>query len=118
MPPWACITACLTATGRRGAARIIAKHPDPALQGAGNGRPPSSFTEGSAVFGGQANLLQAIVNMFALYNPDIIAIHTTCLSETIGDDIVQIVAKAREEGKVRPESTSSTPTRPVTSGRT
>ena len=60
----------------------------------------SSFTEGSAVFGGQANLLQAIVNMFALYNPDIIAIHTTCLSETIGDDIVQIVAKAREEGKV------------------
>jgi nitrogenase molybdenum-iron protein beta chain len=60
----------------------------------------SSFTEGSAVFGGQANLLQAITNMFALYNPDIIAIHTTCLSETIGDDIVQIVAKAREEGKV------------------
>ena len=62
----------------------------------------SSFTEGSAVFGGQANLLQAITNMFALYNPDIIAIHTTCLSETIGDDIVQIVAKAREEGKVPP----------------
>ena len=62
----------------------------------------SSFTEGSAVFGGQANLLQAITNMFALYNPDIIAIHTTCLSETIGDDIVQIIAKAREEGKVPP----------------
>jgi nitrogenase molybdenum-iron protein beta chain len=47
-------------------------------------------------------LLQAITNMFALYNPDIIAIHTTCLSETIGDDIVQIIAKAREEGKVPP----------------
>jgi nitrogenase molybdenum-iron protein beta chain len=62
----------------------------------------SSFTEGSAVFGGQANLLQAITNMFALYNPDIIAVHTTCLSETIGDDIVQIIAKAREEGKVPP----------------
>jgi nitrogenase molybdenum-iron protein beta chain len=60
----------------------------------------SSFTEGSAVFGGQANLLQAITNMFALYNPDVIAVHTTCLSETIGDDIVQIIAKAREEGKV------------------
>lgn len=62
----------------------------------------SSFTEGSAVFGGQANLLQAITNMFALYNPDVIAVHTTCLSETIGDDIVQIIAKAREEGKVPP----------------
>ena len=60
----------------------------------------SSFTEGTSVFGGQANLLQAITNMFALYNPDVIAIHTTCLSETIGDDIVQIIAKAREEGKV------------------
>jgi nitrogenase molybdenum-iron protein beta chain len=44
--------------------------------------------------------LQAITNMFAMYNPDVIAIHTTCLSETIGDDIVQIIAKAREEGKV------------------
>jgi nitrogenase molybdenum-iron protein beta chain len=60
----------------------------------------SSFTEGSAVFGGQANLLQAITNMFALYNPEVIAVHTTCLSETIGDDITQIVAKAREEGKI------------------
>jgi len=62
----------------------------------------SSFTEGSAVFGGQANLLQAITNMFTLYNPDIIAVHTTCLSETIGDDIVQIISKAREEGKIPP----------------
>ena len=62
----------------------------------------SSFTEGSAVFGGQANLLQAITNMFALYNPEVIAIHTTCLSETIGDDIPQIISKAREEKKIPP----------------
>ncbi len=60
----------------------------------------SSFTEGSSVFGGQANLLQAITNIFAVYNPDIIAVHTTCLSETIGDDIPQIIAKARDEGKI------------------
>jgi nitrogenase molybdenum-iron protein beta chain len=60
----------------------------------------SSFTEGSSVFGGQANLLQAITNIFAIYNPDIIAVHTTCLSETIGDDIPQIIAKARDEGKI------------------
>ena len=60
----------------------------------------SSFTEGSSVFGGQANLLQSITNIFAVYNPDVIAVHTTCLSETIGDDIPQIVAKARDEGKV------------------
>ena len=60
----------------------------------------SSFTEGSSVFGGQANLLTAIQNMFSVYEPEVIAVHTTCLSETIGDDMNQIVAKARAEGKV------------------
>lgn len=29
-----------------------------------------------------------------------IAVHTTCLSETIGDDLTQIVSKAAEEGKI------------------
>lgn len=60
----------------------------------------SSFTEGSSVFGGQANLVQAIDTIFAVYNPDIIAVHSTCLSETIGDDLNQIIQKAREEGHV------------------
>ncbi len=60
----------------------------------------SSFTEGSSVFGGQANLLQAITNIFTIYEPDIIAVHTTCLSETIGDDIPQIISKAQDEGKI------------------
>jgi len=62
----------------------------------------SSFTEGSSVFGGQANLLQAITNIFALYNPEVIAVHTTCLSETIGDDLVQIIAKAQDDGRIPP----------------
>jgi nitrogenase molybdenum-iron protein beta chain len=60
----------------------------------------SSFTEGSSVFGGQANLIQAVETIFAVYNPDIIAVHTTCLSETIGDDVNQIAQKARDDGKV------------------
>ena len=62
----------------------------------------SSFTEGSSVFGGQSNLLEAIQNIFSLYDPEVIAVHTTCLSETIGDDVGQIVAKAQEEGKIPP----------------
>ena len=62
----------------------------------------SSFTEGSSVFGGQANLLQAIQNIFTVYDPDVIAVHTTCLSETIGDDVPQIAKKALEEGKIPP----------------
>ena len=60
----------------------------------------SSFTEGASVFGGQANLLQAIENIFTVYEPEIIAIHTTCLSETIGDDLKQIAIKAEKEGKI------------------
>jgi nitrogenase molybdenum-iron protein beta chain len=60
----------------------------------------SSFTEGASVFGGQANLLQAITTIFGVYTPDVIAVHTTCLSETIGDDLVQIINKAVAEGKV------------------
>lgn len=60
----------------------------------------SSFTEGSSVFGGQANLLQAIEVIFTTYQPEMIAVHTTCLSETIGDDIPQIIGKAKAEGKV------------------
>lgn len=60
----------------------------------------SSFTEGSSVFGGQSNMLQAINNIFSIYNPDVIAVHTTCLSETIGDDLVQIIKKAYDDGKV------------------
>ncbi len=60
----------------------------------------SSFTEGSSVFGGQANLSQAINTIFTVYEPDVIAIHSTCLSETIGDDLKQIVEKSKEDGKV------------------
>lgn len=60
----------------------------------------SSFTEGASVFGGLANLQQALVNIFAIYNPDIVAVHTTCLSEVIGDDIPTIIKKSRDEGKI------------------
>ena len=60
----------------------------------------SSFTEGASVFGGQANLLQSIETIFAVYEPDIIAVHSTCLSETIGDDLQQITKKAKDDGKI------------------
>jgi nitrogenase molybdenum-iron protein beta chain len=47
----------------------------------------SSFTEGASVFGGGSNVKTAVKNVFDIYDPDIIAVHTTCLSETIGDDL-------------------------------
>jgi nitrogenase molybdenum-iron protein beta chain len=60
----------------------------------------SSFTEGASVFGGGANLVSAIENIFTVYEPDVIAVHTTCLSETIGDDLPQMTDKAKKTGKV------------------
>ncbi|MFZ5651118.1 MAG: nitrogenase molybdenum-iron protein subunit beta [Bacillota bacterium] len=61
----------------------------------------SSFTEGASVFGGGANLKTAIKNVFTIYNPDVMAIHTTCLSETIGDDIPTIIKTSEvPEGKL------------------
>jgi nitrogenase molybdenum-iron protein beta chain len=51
----------------------------------------SSFTEGSSVFGGGSNLKTAVKNIFDIYNPKIIAVHTTCLSETIGDDLSALI---------------------------
>jgi nitrogenase molybdenum-iron protein beta chain len=58
----------------------------------------SSFTEGASVFGGLANMTQALSNIFTIYNPRVVAIHTTCLSEVIGDDIPMMIKKATEEG--------------------
>ncbi|WOP17330.1 nitrogenase molybdenum-iron protein subunit beta [Raineyella sp. LH-20] len=57
----------------------------------------SSFTEGASVFGGQPNLLQGLGTVFSAYDPDVVAITTTCLSETIGDDIPQIVGEAERQ---------------------
>jgi nitrogenase molybdenum-iron protein beta chain len=61
----------------------------------------SSFTEGASVFGGGANLKTSVKNIFDIYDPDIIAVHTTCLSETIGDDLNSyILDMTLSEGKL------------------
>ncbi|WP_045215688.1 nitrogenase molybdenum-iron protein subunit beta [Desulfonatronovibrio magnus] len=60
----------------------------------------SSFTEGASVFGGSPNLRQSLKTIFQVYDPDVVAVHTTCLSETIGDDIPTIVKKAQDDGIV------------------
>ena len=60
----------------------------------------SSFTEGASVFGGKTNITTAVKNIFEMYNPDIIAVHTTCLSETIGDDLTSFIIDVQvPEGK-------------------
>ena len=47
----------------------------------------SNFTESSAVFGGGANLKAGLANVLRQYNPTLIGLASTCLSETIGEDM-------------------------------
>lgn len=47
----------------------------------------SNFGEETAIFGGGANLKIALKNITKQYNPSLIGVATTCLSETIGDDV-------------------------------
>lgn len=53
----------------------------------------SNFSEETAIFGGGANLKLAIENVARQYTPAMIGIASTCLSETIGDDVSMILAQ-------------------------
>ena len=47
----------------------------------------SNFTEDATIFGGDENFKLAVLNIINQYKPEIIGIASTCLSETIGDDV-------------------------------
>lgn len=47
----------------------------------------SNFSESSAVFGGGANLKTGLANVLRQYQPALVGLATTCLSETIGEDV-------------------------------
>jgi len=51
----------------------------------------SSLGEGEAVFGGGPNLKQGLVNVINKYQAKAVGIATTCLTETIGDNVPAIV---------------------------
>jgi nitrogenase molybdenum-iron protein NifN len=51
----------------------------------------SNFSEDSAIFGGERNFVLGIENVIRQYNPQVIGIATTCLSETIGDDVPSLL---------------------------
>jgi nitrogenase molybdenum-iron protein alpha/beta subunit/MoaA/NifB/PqqE/SkfB family radical SAM enzyme len=59
----------------------------------------SSLTEEGTVFGGEANLLKGLQNMIDLYNPEVIGVCTTCLAETIGEDVNAIVKTFCEQNR-------------------
>lgn len=59
----------------------------------------SSFSESATIFGGKNNLFTGITNIIAQYNPKVIAISSTCLSETIGEDVKAMLLEYIETHK-------------------
>ena len=57
----------------------------------------SNFSESTAIFGGGDNLKTALDNLTRQYGPAAIGIATTCLSETIGDDVRLYISQYRKE---------------------
>lgn len=47
----------------------------------------SNFSEEAVVFGGKENLKSGLWNVCAQYKPQLIGVATTCLAETMGDDV-------------------------------
>ncbi len=57
----------------------------------------SALSEKGAVYGGAASLKQGLKNVIKGYSPKAIGVATTCLAETIGDDVPQILKEFKQE---------------------
>ncbi|MDC0335874.1 nitrogenase [Pseudodesulfovibrio sp.] len=57
----------------------------------------SALGEKQAVYGGGANLKKGALNVMKKYEPKLIGVATTCLTETIGDDVPMILKEFFDE---------------------
>lgn len=57
----------------------------------------SALGEKQAVFGGGPNLKKGILNVMSKYGASVVGVATTCLTETIGDDVPRLLAEFRKE---------------------
>jgi len=57
----------------------------------------SNFHEESAIFGGSKNFWQGALNITRQYQPQLIGAATTCLAETIGEDMGQLIHDLKEK---------------------
>lgn len=69
----------------------------------------SALHEKGAIHGGETNLKQALKNVIAKYHPRLIGVATTCLAETIGDDVDRILSEFREELTANPSEGTPPP---------
>jgi len=59
----------------------------------------SNFSEAATVYGGSRNFITGINNIIRQYNPKVIGIASTCLSETIGEDLPGLIRDYKEANK-------------------
>ena len=57
----------------------------------------SALGEKSAIYGGGPNLKKGILNVMKKYRPTMVGVASTCLTETIGDDMGRILFEFRQE---------------------
>jgi nitrogenase molybdenum-iron protein NifN len=57
----------------------------------------SNFHEESAIFGGSRNFQQGVMNVLRQYQPKLIGAATTCLAETIGEDMPRLLYDLKEK---------------------
>lgn len=62
----------------------------------------SNFSQDTTIFGGHRNFNKGIDNIIRQYKPEVIAIASTCLSETIGEDIKGLIAAYKAQHKDEP----------------
>ena len=60
----------------------------------------TSLSENGTVYGGSKNLKHGIMNVMKSYNPGVIGVLTTCLAETIGEDIGRIIEEFKEKKNI------------------
>ncbi len=58
----------------------------------------SSVGETATIFGGEANLRDGVANVTRVYRPEMIGVATTCLTETIGEDVAGMLARIDSPG--------------------
>jgi nitrogenase molybdenum-iron protein NifN len=57
----------------------------------------SALGEKHAIYGGGPNLKKGVLNVMKKYEPALVGVATTCLTETIGDDVPRILHEFRKE---------------------
>jgi nitrogenase cofactor biosynthesis protein NifB len=57
----------------------------------------SSLTENGTIYGGESNLKKGLKNLIDVYQPSVVGVPTTCLAETIGEDLKRMIQNFYDE---------------------